>query len=218
MDFRDATHRILKLVEEKTGIPVRVTKDSTLPTHATVRMARGNLPVHLVAYNPSKGPAPDYLICYQCGHILRLFECAPDQRQEFVLKEHGRQAVREMLRTSLSMGRLPEAVQQQMVKQLFEGVMRQIRTYPIGIRVDDWIAREYPELRELQETSAKAQMQENTQVLSPQVKQMAPEKIYRLSVAMNGAFAQYWATRLSEPRFVAQYKVTPYWNFDIETH
>jgi hypothetical protein len=80
MNFRETTRRIISLVEEKTGFPVRVTKDLSLKTLATVRMAREPMPVHMIIYNPSINTAPDYLICYQCGFILRLFSCPPSKR------------------------------------------------------------------------------------------------------------------------------------------
>ncbi len=54
LTLRQTTRDIIKLVETKSGIPVRVTEDPTLPTIATVRMARkGSVQAHLIIYKPN---------------------------------------------------------------------------------------------------------------------------------------------------------------------
>ena len=77
--------------------------------------------------------------------------------------------------------------------QLFDGLMTQLRSIPIGLRVDSWIMREYPELSELQQKAAMQQLQENLQVLSPEIKKIAPTKILTANLSMNAAFAEFWA-------------------------
>jgi len=76
---------VLRLVEERSGIPVHVEPDATLPGTllAKVVMARGKLPLHRVTYRPNSATPPDYLICQQAGFILRLFATPPESRKDF---------------------------------------------------------------------------------------------------------------------------------------
>jgi hypothetical protein len=76
MSFRAATRDVIKRVETTTGRPVLVQADPSLSVLATVKMARGTAPAHLVRFKPGS-TAPDYLVCFQCGFILRLFANPP---------------------------------------------------------------------------------------------------------------------------------------------
>lgn len=214
MNFRETTNRIINLVEEQTGFPVRVTKDESLKTLATVRMARDPMPVHLIVYNPSIGTAPDYLICYQCGFILRLFDCPPSERYGFAMDNNGRKIVKKLLTSESGVASklsLPKEIVTQLCSQFYDGIMLQLRSVPIGLRVDSWLRHDYPELKDLQEASAKKQLQDNTQVLNPKIKKITPSKIFRANMVMNAAFAQFWSQILNEPHFTLPYKATKYW-------
>ena len=81
MNLRETTRDIINLVEERTGFPVTVLEDPAMKTMAVVYTAnRKTLPAPLIRYNPSSSQAPDYLICFQRGFILRLFANPPDAR------------------------------------------------------------------------------------------------------------------------------------------
>src|SRR5437867_2366809 len=95
MNLRAATREVIKRVEDTTGRPVLVGADATLKVLATVSMARGQAPAHFVTYNPTGNAAPDYLICYQCGFVLRLFANPPSQRFDFTGSPSARAKVLE---------------------------------------------------------------------------------------------------------------------------
>lgn len=94
---RDITRTIIGLLEERSGYPVQISAEPNLPTIATVRIARGTLPAHLVLYKPSTGENPDYAICWQCVIAMRLFECPPNQRFQIASSRKGEQAVTALL-------------------------------------------------------------------------------------------------------------------------
>jgi hypothetical protein len=50
------------------------------------------------------------------------------------------------------------------------------------------------------------QIQDNLQALSPDMKKIAPKKIYQSNTAMNAAFAEFWAKENSDPTFSLPYK------------
>ena len=61
--------------------------------------------------------------------------------------------------------------------------------------------------REPQRRSATRQLDEYQAALAPQIKKIAPEKIYRASIGMNAAFAAFWGWELSDPAVTVPYKV-----------
>ncbi len=215
MELRETTRLIISQVEKVTGIPVHVAEERSLKTLAVVRMAREGAPAHVIAFNPTANMAPDYHISCECGFMLRLYACPLEARRKFVATPQGRREVETMLKGPNSVVvkmRLPASMQNQLRDQLFDGLMLQLRSMAIGMRVDRWLRRDYPDLNTLQEASARKQMQDNSQALGPEVQQMAPEKIYRANVAMNGAFASFWSGILGDGRFVAPYKATKHWS------
>jgi len=210
MSLRAATRELIKRVEDSSGRPVLVQTDPSLKVLATMRMARGAAPAHLVAYNPSGGIAPDYLISFQCGFILRLFANPPSERYDFAGSTTGRARTLEAVSAQPEIKKLslPASAVRAYADHIFDGLMTQLRSAPIGLRVDSWLAADYPELRELQQTFALRQLQDNQQILSPEVQRLAVSPTYEASAAMNAAFAGYWARVLDQPSFVLPYKAT----------
>ena len=213
MGLRDVTREIISLVEKKTGLPVRVAPDHTLKTPSAVRVARGNSPFHMVLWNPAADALPDYGIAWECGAILRMFDVPADRRRTFSATRKGRDAVNDLLRESGIASRLgvPGRAMDELREQLFQGLMLQLRSVPVGFRVDSWIRSQFPQLIDLQEASVKAQLQTNSRVLEPQFRLVSPEKIFKANVAMNASFAEYWAGVMQEPRFALPYKASKYW-------
>lgn len=209
MTLREVTRTVIKHVEDASGYPVVVREDASLKTLAASRIARGPNKIHLISFKPSEVSEPDYLICYQCGFILRLFGTPAADRFDFVGTVEGRQIVYDLLTAPDGPGKkmnLPAESISTLSNQLFDGLMTQLRSIPIGLRVDSWIMREYPELSELQQNSAIRQLQDNLQILSPEIKEIAPMAVLKANLTMNAAFAEFWARHRSDPRLSLPYK------------
>ena len=148
MTLRDATRSVISLVEQTTHRPVIVRADSSLRTLATVTIARRGAPAHVVTYNPSASSPPDYLICFQAGFLLRLFANPPSERFDFAESAEGRRHVIAAVASQPELRKqgLAAAVLQQYGDSLFDGLMTQLRSVPIGLRVDTWIAADLPDL------------------------------------------------------------------------
>ena len=52
MALHPVTEKVLKLVEETTGLPVIVRFDPAMTTLASVKIAQGSAPAHFLTYNP----------------------------------------------------------------------------------------------------------------------------------------------------------------------
>ena len=99
MKLREITRQIISSLEEKSGYTVQVIEEPTLPTLATIRIARGNIPAHILSYRPgAKNESPDFTICWQCSLALRMYECPPDQRYLIASSPEGDQALAAILK------------------------------------------------------------------------------------------------------------------------
>lgn len=211
MRLHPATEKIIRQVEEQSGLPVLVEPDPALKLMATAVIARGPAPAHLVRFNPSLGKAVDYSVAYQCGLILRIFLTPPAERFDLVGTYRGRKDTEKLLAEHLRAARgpaLPRESRDGLRDRLYDGLMLQLRSYPIGLRVDAWINRQFPDLAQQQQQGASKQLNENLQTLSPQVRQFAPNRIFEASVIMNAAFAIFWAKTWGEPVHSTPYLAT----------
>lgn len=213
MGLRETTRRIIALVEETSGLPVLVSEDPNLQTLAMMRMARGGASAHTIMYKPAPDGQPDYLIAYQCGFILRHFAPPPDQRFDFAAAKTGRDIVDRLLSDPRGPGsklKLPPSMREQLRDQLFDGLMLQLRSIPVGLRVDAWILDAYPDLAPLQRASVLQQLQENQATLGPDVRKIAPKKVYAASVTMNATFAAFWTRAFDDPALSLPYRTAGY--------
>lgn len=165
--------------------------------------------MHTIRYNPASVAEPDYVICYQCGFILRLFANSPTARFDLAATKTGR-AEMDRLASRGPLNMLPAAAAHQLRENWLSGILTQLRSYPIGLRVDAWIAEEFPSLKTQQVAAATWQLQQNLAVLRPEVAHLTAEEIYRASVGMNAALAAYWAEAVGQPQLTLPYKATKY--------
>lgn len=190
-----------RAVEAASGKPVVLLPDPSLKLIARAVLARGDAPAHVVTFNPAQGEATDYHLVYQCGMMLRVFETPPADRFEVVSTDGGRQEAGELVAAHLKRGglNLPEAARNQFRDQMYNGLVLQLRSMSVGLRVDGWVKAAYPTLADQQRKSAARQLSEYQAALSPQIKALAPEKVYRANLGMNAAFALYWSRELADP-------------------
>jgi hypothetical protein len=209
MRLRELTRTVIDRVEAVSGCPVLVSEDPSVKTLVASRIARGANRMHTIAYNPTTVKEPDYLICYQCGFILRLFGVNESDRVDFAGTAEGRESVNRLLLAPDGPAHTLKLAADSIAglrDQLFDGLMLQLRSMPVGFRVDDWIMRDYPEFGQLQRDMAMRQLKDNLASLSPDMRKIAPQKIYQSNLRMNAAFALFWARRFSDPTLSLPYK------------
>ena len=187
MALKQITQTILHRVEEISGRPMIVRADPAVPM-AMVIMARGPAPAHLLKYNPSSEATVDYVVCFQAGFILRKFSTQESERVDLQTSVRGQKEADSLFtqhfkRTGLT---LPDPVRAQM----YNGLIVQLRSMPIAMRVETWLRRDCPELIDQQKASNARQLNDNATCLLPQVRQLTPTKILHANVAMNAAFAR----------------------------
>jgi len=210
MSLNETTRQVLRLVEERSGIPVHVEPDPNLPGTllATVTMARGKVALHRVVYRPNSATPPDYLICKQAGFILRLFATPPEQRKDFAGTAAANLAVERLVKEHPVAQMLPPAALPQFVQLLRDGLLHHLRSIPVSMRVDRWLAAEFPELKELQRQAVMQQVQDSVLTLAPQHRQSTPRLIFDATQGISAAFAAFWSQRLEQPQLTLPYKTT----------
>jgi hypothetical protein len=209
MALNSITEQVLRQVHDLTGRPVVVDSDPTMKLIASSKIARGSAAAHVISYNPSMSANADYAICFQCGFILRMFALPLDQRFELSGSFRGRKDVEKMLAEHIQqspLSSLPKEVRNTLRDQIFDGLLRQLRSVPIGLRIDSWLNSSYPELAEQQRAIITRQLKENMAALGPEVRKFAPSKIFNANTAMNSAFALYWSRLWSDLTQLSPYK------------
>lgn len=164
-NLRPETMEILKRVETLGGCPVDFKPDSSLTLRATLQMARNGARSHVLRYRPTNDPI-DYWVAYQAGYALRLFDLPPNERFDFAGTGEGTEQVETLLKTGQPLTDADNAVLPEFAEMTVHWALMNLRSYAIGMRIDQWIANEYPSLRELQAAGVDALQQENLQLLS----------------------------------------------------
>ena len=186
--LRACTRQILQRVEDTTERSIQFLRDDSLPLIATLQMARKGAPYHILRYKPTDEPL-DYTIAFQACFVLRLFENEPAQRFDFLPEPDAGSRVLPLLRAGQSLGDEDKRMLPGFAQHVAQWALMNLRSLPIGMRVDQWIASEYPELAELQRSSIQLQQQQNVNLLAYKLGRLTIPTTLMGSVAAYALFA-----------------------------
>lgn len=205
--LRPEVQGILRHIEDVSGQRIRIARDPSLTTWATVSIAESEATPHTIRYAPRYETHLAYLVAHECGHLLRLWSAPPETRLLPSIAKKQRRTAEHQLRKELPvpMWALSPAVLRDLLRIWHEGSVRQVSTYPADIRIEAWMFAKFPEMRAAQRTALIQQLRENELVLHPRVQSMTSKTAYQASAAMNCAFAQVAATLLDEPSLSGPY-------------
>ncbi len=172
MELQSTVQKVIQEVEALTGCPVSVSQDATLRTMAVLDVARGPLHLHRIRIHPKFRNESAYLTCFECGFILRKFAVAQERRLDFAANLKGKQDVEKLVRDHHSGKQLPPEILRGLCDQLYNGLMAQMVSIPLSLRVDSWIAESYPELVDQQKVMIALQLQDALDSMKPETKKM----------------------------------------------
>ena len=187
-NLRPETMKILKRVETLSGCPVEFKPDSSLTLRATLKMARNGAPSHVLQYRPTNDPL-DYWVTYQAGFAIRLFDLPPNERFNFVGTGEGADQVQALLATGQPLDETDTGVLPEFAQKTLHWALLNLRSYCIGMRIDQWIADEHPHLKELQASGMDTLQQENLQLLSKRLGSLSIPVPLLAPVAASALFA-----------------------------
>jgi len=207
MELRETTRAVLAQVEQITGFSVVVISEAEMAVLSTVSMASPARPSHLIRYHPTIAEQVDYFVTFQCGFILRHYDCAPEDRRQCGPTESGKYNVDKLLRNSPAKS-LSSADLLRFRDHLLKSLVTHLRSVPVGMRVDRWIAQEHPVLAEPQRTAIHHQLQQNMSLFDSPARKSIPAFIVDASMAISAAFAEFWSERWNQPELLLPYKAS----------
>lgn len=192
---------ILGLVKRRTGRPIEFVKDEKLNKLAALQAARGTSPSHIIRYKPSSGPI-DYFVAHQAGYLLRSYENPPEKRFDFMPLREAAQRDIELNLCGERTGSVDRDLSAQFSMAVAEWALMTLRSLPVGMRIDLWIALAYPGLADLQRSELTQQQSQNLPLLSQRVRNLA---VPATLLALNSAFAIFTDRLLGGMGFTLPY-------------
>jgi hypothetical protein len=110
---------------------------------------------------------------------------------------------------------LPEQFVGPFTSQLIGGLLTQLRSIPIGMRVDESLRDTYPALADLQAAAFATQQADALVSLSPQIKAMAPDEIVSGSIILNTAYALFCDRLLGQATYQVPYVAAGFKEFGV---
>jgi hypothetical protein len=206
VDLRETTRSIIAEVKAKTGCDVVVQPDESLTTLSGIRMARGDLSAHVIRIHPSAADAVDYHVVHHCGLILRLFENPPEDRVDVSPSDEGAKSAEKALKATALAKVLPPSELGKLRSQLLIGLITHLRSVPVGMRVDRWIAQDHPELVHVQKQAIVRQLRDNAASLAGHIRKSMPTPIVQPTLAISAALALFWGRNWNEPQLPLPYR------------
>jgi hypothetical protein len=207
----NSTQEILNLITDMTGKSFEFIQKPDLQTLAMVKVARENMPFHLIYYKNISSGNIDHLIAHECGHIYRMASVPAEYRKVPASNVENRQIA--LIKVENEMYRLSKDIPIEKLSSLFElwfnGIIKQLTNFPVDMRIEQWIFENYPELRKAQKITIDKQIRENVHALSENIKKISPSFIYDASNTMNYAFASFMESLLDK-KYTTPYKRTKY--------
>ncbi|MCF7994962.1 MAG: hypothetical protein K9L32_01970 [Chromatiaceae bacterium] len=198
-----ATQTIVQDLEAASHFPVSFAEEASLNVLASLSMATAQRPNHVLRYKPGVS-ALDYVIAAEAARAIRTFRHSPERRLRLAGAADARMQVAEDLEPRLP--DVPDAQRSKLADLLFDGLLVQLLSAPVGILVDQALYREHPTLRPQQALSLEQQLQTVLQVLAPAYRQQFPERITHASRAINAAVAIASAELLRRPALAVAYR------------
>ena len=173
-------------LEQLSNRPVEFLRVDSLPVLASLQIARNGATYHVLQYRPSNDPL-DYYVAHQVGIVLRMFELPEDQRFDFASDGRGEKQIESILKASSNLSSSDKQMLPMFAKSVHHWALMQLRSIPIGMRVDAWLYESFPSMREIIANGLGEQQQMNAEVLGkhigglmPPLNQFAPAAAYAL--------------------------------------
>ena len=211
IQFIDPVPAVLKEVKNATGKGIEFIAQENLATYAAIKMARKDMPSHLIYYKNKHDEIINHLIVHECGHLFRIFKCPENQRlmpySNQQIKYNALKTIENEIMALTNI--LSEDQIVHIIDLWYNGLIRQVTNLPPDIMIEKWIYDQFPTLRPLQLKSLKKQHSESVAGLTETVHRMTPHTILFASNVMNYAFFKIIGLHMGH-NFIREYSSTSY--------
>jgi hypothetical protein len=177
---------IIVLVEEQSGKEIEFLLGEDLYVDSLVKMARTNMPRHVLKIKADQGRYISEAIAHECGHILRLLRVSPaDRKVSYSSSSHFTKAFAELDDEKSS---LPSELKNQMYNTWINGLVLQVNNLPVDVRIERWIYNTYPGLREEQAQYLRNQALACVSAFSKELTKVTSPKVFRCNRSMVYAY------------------------------
>ena len=167
------TTNLVAQLEQLSDRPIEFMRVDSLPVLASIKIARNGASYHILQYRPSNDPL-DYYVAQQIGIALRMFEQPDGQRFDFSSDGSGEKNLESIIKTSSNLSNEDRKLLPVFVKSVHQWALMQLRSIPIGMRVDAWLFESFPNMREAIKIGLAEQQQMNAKALGMQVGGLMP--------------------------------------------
>jgi hypothetical protein len=211
IQFIDPVPAVLEEVKNATGKGIEFIVKDNLTTYAALKMARKDMPSHLIYYKNKHDEIINHLIVHECGHIFRIFKCPENQR---LMPYSDPQMKYNALKTiENEIMALTDSLSEDQIAHLidiwYNGLIHQVTNLPPDIMIEKWIYDQFPTLRPLQLKSLKKQHSESMAGLTETVHRMTPPTILFATNVMNYAFFRILGLHVGR-NFIREYSSSRY--------
>lgn len=220
LKLRDITKQMIARLEQRSGCHVHVMEDPKLDTLSKIKIARGNMPAHIISYKPGlKNESPDYSIIFQCAMALRVFDCAPDERRLIAASPTANESLQDILVRPNGIAekfQLSGSDLDAFTGKLVDGLIAHLCSIPLSLRVSETISIDHPELLDLEVVHVERELLINKETLSAQIRELMPPQVFDPTQAISSAYVHFWAERLERPEIVNPYRLAGFESQGIE--
>jgi len=177
-------------LERKTGLPIRIEEDNTLPNAAKIEFAENyERDFHLIKFKPNY-PAVEHLIMHELVHLefandARLENCnmlfitGKEKKVRFI-KDHEKEIKK------LSKQGYSEETISNFISSLYNGINNQVFNAPVDLFIEDYLFENYPELQPYQFLSLTKLINDGKDaVVDKKAVQLTPPNILSVSKILN---------------------------------
>ena len=189
-----AVNRLLKQVEEMSGLPVMAVQQGDLEELATVQLATQEDQTHRILYRDA-GEASSYHVAFEAALLLRIVQVPAEQR---MILHETRQAREKVVSSVERMfkGQISLAQARNAGVQYYDELLLRLRSTGPGFVADRWLVEQAPELRGFQAALLQSHVHDNLFCLEAEVERLTPTAVLQATRAIHAACAFHAAELL----------------------
>jgi len=181
-----AVQEVASLTRAVTGKDLDFQLTVNLSTDGITKIARERMPKHIVKLKENSMARLNHVVAHECGHIIRTMQAAPEDRVVPSSNLKSMANARAALESEL------ETIQANARNEIFEiwvsGMISQLVNLPVDVRIENWLYRDYPTLRDCQNKSLAIDVQNSISGLSEKIKDNTIYTVFNRSNAMVYAY------------------------------